>query len=114
MKKQTIDSIFRAFADESRLRILHLLNQRKELCVCEFMDILRMGQSKVSRHLAYLKRAGLIKGRQQGLWSYYSLSEPKAGFHSRLIECLDACFNEVPVLRKDLVSLKCCKPRARK
>src|SRR3989344_355303 len=108
MPNPKADQIFRAFADETRLRILHLLKRRKELCVCEFIDILRMGQSKVSRHLSYLKKAGLVKDWQEGLWSYYSLTEPKSKFHSRLIGCLDECFSDVSILRKDVDSLKRC------
>ena len=114
MVNQKIDRIFRAFADETRLRILHLLMRREELCVCELIEVLRMGQSKVSRHLAYLKKAGLVKDRNEGLWSYYSLTEPTGKFHSRLISCLDECFSEVTILRKDAVVLKCCKPAATK
>jgi|SRR3989344_5452314 len=114
MSHQKADQIFRAFADETRLRILHLLQRRKELCVCELIDILRMGQSKVSRHLAYLKKAGIVKDRKEGLWKHYSLSEPKSRFHGRLLTCLDECFSEVSVLRKDAVSLRCCRPGAGK
>src|SRR3989338_3726100 len=110
MVKQKADQLFRAFADETRLRILHLLKRRKELCVCELIEVLRMGQSKVSRHLAYLKKAGLVKDRNEGLWSYYSLTEPTGKFHSKLVACLDECFNKVSILKKDANSLKCCKP----
>jgi len=114
MPNRKIDQIFRAFADETRLRILSLLKRKEELCVCEFIEILRMGQSKVSRHLAYLKRAGLIQERKEGLWHYYSLAEPEGKFHSRLISCLDECFSEVTVLKRDAISLKCCEPETTK
>jgi ArsR family transcriptional regulator len=113
MTNQKVDHIFRAFADETRLRILHLLKRREELCVCELIQVLHMGQSKVSRHLAYLKKAGLVKDRKQGLWSYYSLTDPKGKFHSRLIACLGECFSEVSILRKDADALTCCKPAAK-
>ena len=96
-----IDRMFKAFADETRLRILHLLTRRKDLCVCDIMSILRLPQSKVSRHLAYLRNAGLVQDRKQGLWIYYSLSKPQGGFHQRLIGCFDGCFNEVSALRQD-------------
>lgn len=105
MSKSNVDKIFRAFADETRLRILHLLKRRGELCVCELIDVLRMGQSKVSRHLAYLKKAGLVTDRKDGLWSYYSLAEAQGRFHSRLIGCLDECFGEVSILRRDAAAL---------
>ena len=113
MPNQKIDQIFRAFADETRLRILHLLKRKEELCVCELIDILRIGQSKVSRHLAYLKKAGLVKDRKDGLWSHYSLIRPKGKFHGRLIACLDECFSEVSILKKDANTLSCCKPASK-
>lgn len=97
--------MFRAFADETRLRILCLLGIGGELCVCDLMSILSFGQSKVSRHLAYLSRCGLIKGKKQGLWSYYSLAKPDTKFHRRLAACLKECFDEVPALRRDKVKL---------
>lgn len=114
MINQKIDQVFRAFADETRLRILNLLKQKEELCVCELIEVLHMGQSKVSRHLAYLKRAGLVQDRKEGLWSYYSLTKTKGTFHRRLIACLDECFNEVSILKKDADSLACCKPAGKK
>ena len=114
MKKNNVDRIFKAFADETRLRILSLLSRRDELCVCELIAVLRMGQSKISRHLAYLKNAGLVKDRKHGLWSYYSLSEPRGSFHGRLLACIDECFKEVPVLKKDRDALRTCRPAAKK
>lgn len=101
MNGNRVDRMFRAFADETRLRILHLLARRKELCVCDIMKVLRLPQSKVSRHLAYLRSAGLAQDRKQGLWSYYSLSKPQGAFHQRLIGCLAGCFDEVSALRQD-------------
>ncbi len=95
-----IDETFRAFADETRLRILHALT-KGELCVCDIMAILRVPQSKVSRHLGYLKRAGLVVDRRSALWRYYSLAKPKTTFHSRLIACVGACFRDVPILAAD-------------
>lgn len=72
--------IFKALADETRLRILALLT-RGELCVCDLMSILVLPQSTVSRHLAYLRNAGLVSDRRQGVWMYYHLSEPQDAFH---------------------------------
>jgi ArsR family transcriptional regulator, arsenate/arsenite/antimonite-responsive transcriptional repressor len=95
-----IDKTFRAFADHNRLRILHLLS-RGEQCVCDLMDVLNMGQSKVSRHLSYLKRSGLVCDRKEGLWVYYSLEKPLTKFHKRILSCLDCCLDDVPELQKD-------------
>ncbi len=106
----SIDRLFKAFADETRLRILHLLSERKELCVCDIIDILGMGQSKVSRHLAYLKNSGLITDRKEGLWSYYALSKPENAVHKRILDCVNGCFSEVKVLKRDGERLKKFKP----
>lgn len=92
--------LFRAFSDRTRLRILNLLRDG-ELCVCDIIDALDVPQAKVSRHLAYLRRARLVEARKQGVWSYYSLTPPKGEFHAKLIECLGCCFGEVPELAKD-------------
>lgn len=105
------DQMFRAFADETRLRILNLLASNKELCVCDIQSILELSQPKVSRHLAYLRNAGLVGVRREGLWKHYSLVAPQGGFHRGLIGCLRGCFAEVDVLRKDLESLRKIKAK---
>ncbi len=64
---------FKVLADESRLKMLWLLFNRRELCVCDVMAVLEITQSKASRHLAALRNAGLATDRKEGLWSYYSL-----------------------------------------
>jgi ArsR family transcriptional regulator, arsenate/arsenite/antimonite-responsive transcriptional repressor len=64
---------FKVLADEARLKMLWLLFNRRELCVCDIMATLEITQSKASRHLAALRNAGLANDRKEGLWSYYSL-----------------------------------------
>lgn len=66
--------LFKALADETRLRILALLSHG-ELCVCDLMEVLQLPQSTVSRHLAHLRNAGLVHDRRQGVWIYYRLAE---------------------------------------
>jgi ArsR family transcriptional regulator len=106
MKPQPkIDRMFSAFADRTRLRILHLLT-RGELCVCDIHDTLKLSQSKVSRHLAYLRESGLVKVRKEGLWKHYSLTPAEGKFHSGLIDCLKDCFDEVKYLKHDLSVLQ--------
>lgn len=68
-----IEAVMKALADETRLRILNLLYE-KELCVCDITETLKITQTKASRHLSYLKNAGLINDRKQAQWVYYSLS----------------------------------------
>ena len=95
-----IDRMFRAFSDRTRLRILHLL-QGGERCVGDVVEILRIEQPSASRHLAYLRRAGLVRVRKARNWSYYSLAPSVAPFHQKLLECLACCFREVPEIQKD-------------
>ena len=70
------ESFFRALADRTRLRLLNLLGN-DEVCVCFFVEILKTSQPKISRHLAYLRRAGIVAARRDGPWIHYSVVEPK-------------------------------------
>ena len=65
--------IYKALADETRLRILVLLLEHGELCICDLMNALDMPQSTVSRHVAYMKNAGWLNDRRGGVWMYYSV-----------------------------------------
>lgn len=108
----TADLAFRAVADPTRLRILNLL-RTGERCVCELVDSLRIPQPKASRHLAYLRRAGLVTVREDGRWAYYQLAPASSNFHAKLLACLGACFSDVPVMNRDQQRLrnsatKCC------
>ena len=77
---QTHVNIFKSMADETRLRLLLLVKEHGELCVCDLMHALDMPQSTVSRHLAYLRRNGWLRDRRGGVWMYYSLPTPLAPF----------------------------------
>ncbi|HKR15189.1 MAG TPA: metalloregulator ArsR/SmtB family transcription factor [Pyrinomonadaceae bacterium] len=70
-----LELFFKALADHTRLRLIHLLAD-DEVCVCSLVDSLETKQSKISRHLAYLRRAGLVAVRRNGRWAYYRLVEP--------------------------------------
>jgi ArsR family transcriptional regulator len=99
--KSRVDLMFRAFSDPVRLRILHLV-QDGELCVCDLVAILRLPQPTVSRHLSYLRRAGLVNVRQERSWNFYTLVPGRTVFHKRLLACLGTCFQDVPELTTDL------------
>ncbi|KAB2889912.1 MAG: metalloregulator ArsR/SmtB family transcription factor [Desulfobulbaceae bacterium] len=71
---QTHVNVLKSMADETRLRLLLLLKEHGELCVCDLMHALAMPQSTVSRHLAYLRRNGWLQDRRGGVWMYYSLA----------------------------------------
>ena len=96
-----IDLMFRAFSDPTRLRILHLLQLQSEMCVCDIVTILELPQSLVSRHLAYLRRAGLVQDQRVGQWKYYSLSSAECEFHENLLCCVAKCFSVVPEFMAD-------------
>src|SRR5277367_4279314 len=100
-----VNVMFRAFSDRTRLRILHLLNSG-ELCVCDLTRVIDASQPKISRHLAYLRKARLVTARKEGLWMYYKLSPAHNDFHRKLLECLACCFGDVPELARDALRLK--------
>lgn len=76
-------AIFKACADATRLRILFLLAER-ELCVCELVEVLEIPQGKISRHLAVLKNAALVRDRREGTWIYYALQEATTPLEQQL------------------------------
>ena len=94
--------MFTGFANPTRLRIMHLLRRKGELCVGDLVEALRVSQPMASRHLAYLRRAGLVHVRRDGLWKHYSLAPARSSFHKTLLDCLSKCFREVPELAADL------------
>lgn len=100
LKGSSTDLMFRAFSDQTRLRILHVL-LGGELCVGDMVEILRAPQPRISRHLAYLRKANLVVVRKSGPWSHYSLASATTPFHQKLLECLENCFSEVPELKAD-------------
>lgn len=98
--------VFKALADHSRLRIINLLIHSGELCVCDIQAIMGFTQTKVSRHLSYLKRAGLVTNRRHGLWMLYSIARP-AGHDQRLImDSLARLLRENPVAQRDYRRLR--------
>ena len=96
----SVDLMFRAFSDRTRLRILSLLRNR-EFCVGDIVELLQVPQPRISRHLAYLRKAELVAVRKAGLWSYYSLARAETAFHKKLLSCLGNCFSEVPQIQAD-------------
>ena len=114
----TANSLFRAFADPTRLRVLSLLLEG-EICVCDLCAVLKAPQPKVSRHLAYLRRARLVQVRQAGKWKYYALERKATGLPRTLLDCVRDCLRKVDVLEQDLKRLaevrrrsRCCEEKA--
>jgi len=79
-----IEILLRALADRTRLRLLNLMGER-EVCVCFFVEILKTSQPKISRHLAYLRRAGIVSSRRDGKWMHYRLIEPADSTAKRVL-----------------------------
>ncbi len=100
MESQQINLMFRAFSDPTRLRILHLL-QIRDFCVGDLVTVLELPQPSVSRHLAYLRKAGLVDCTKKGLWCHYRLAPANSSFHRCLLECLRCCLPQVPELQTD-------------
>lgn len=91
---------FKALSEETRLRIMMLLTQG-ELCVCDLMFVLDEPQSKVSRHLAYLKHSGLTNSKRAGVWMHYRLKEPVDEVHKAQINFLKEQLPRLPQFRID-------------
>ena len=91
---------FRALADETRLRIVMLL-LHGELCVCDLMAILDSPQSKLSRHLAYLKHSGIVSGRREGVWMHYSLKDPLKDLYQPHLHLFKEKFSTLSPFKQD-------------
>ena len=85
---ETASLIFKALSEEPRLRILNLLLTRGELCVCDIMAALKIPQSTASRHLAYLRKAGLVDDRREAVWIYYSIAKNRNALLQDLLPLL--------------------------
>ncbi len=98
--KQTAH-LFKSLSEESRLRILLLLQEQGELCICDLMAALDLPQSTVSRHVAYLKNAGWLKDRRGGIWMYYSLLDQLDNRHRSLLTLVDDACSHLPDVVQD-------------
>ena len=106
-----LDHFFRALADRTRLRLLNLVAD-KEICVCYFVQILGISQPKISRHLAYLRRVGIVAARRQGRWMHYRLVAPRDPVAAAMLTETLAHLRQMPDMQGDLARLEtsCCNP----
>lgn len=95
-----LETLFKAFADPTRLRILSLL-AAGELCVCDIVEILDVPQPTVSRHLAALRTAGLVAVTRDWKFAHYRLAEPADPVHRNLIVCVRSCFRGIRSLDRE-------------
>ena len=101
-------SIYECLCDRTRLRILNLLNSG-ELCVCHFQDILGEPQVKISKHLAYLRKRGLVQAEREGNWMVYRVPAKPSKELGKNLRCLQDCVQEDKVFKQDLARLKRCR-----
>ena len=102
-------TLFSALADRTRLRILNLM-RRREVCVCYFVTILDETQPKISRHLAYLRRAGIVSARRDGKWIHYSVAMPSDPHAAAVLEATLEAVASDKQMQKDELALEraCC------
>lgn len=111
-KQYDLALLFAALSDRTRLRLLNLMDGR-EVCVCYFVEILAQSQPKISRHLAYLRRAGVVAARREGKWMHYRIVAPAdSGAAGILRETLSALRDDRG-MKTDLSRLNkaCCTPQ---
>jgi ArsR family transcriptional regulator len=103
--------LFAALADRTRLRLLNLMHGR-EVCVCYFVEILLESQPKISRHLAYLRRAGVVAARREGKWMHYKIVVPAHAGAARILRETLSVLGQDAEMQRDLGLLNeaCCAP----
>ena len=116
MAKQLVamEELFKALADVTRLRILGLL-LTGEVCVCDIHESLKIPQPKASRHLAYLRRAGLVDTRREGLWIHYRLGKLADPVLGAIVDAVRHALTHTETIQRDAERLHkrtgCCVPR---
>ena len=104
-KQYDFELLFRAFADRTRLRVINLVGN-EEVCVCFLVEVLNTSQPKVSRHLAYLRRAGLVSTRREGKWMHYRLCEPGDRDAARIFRDVREWLARNPEMHNDKIRLE--------
>src|SRR6202163_802904 len=99
-KNYNIEFLFKALADRTRLRLIGLIGG-SEVCVCFFVVILKISQPKISRHLAYLRRAGIVSARRECKWMHYRLAAPPDEHAARIFREVRASLAEHPEFQRD-------------
>ena len=111
--ERQLETLFKALADRTRLRILGLL-LGGEVCVCDIHESLKIPQPRASRHLAYLRRAGLVEARKKGLWVHYRLAPAADAVRGAVVDAVGHALGHVPAVAFDRQRLDkrtgCCAP----
>jgi ArsR family transcriptional regulator len=108
-KGYNIELLFKALADRTRLRLINLIGDQ-ELCVCFFVEVLQTNQPKISRHLAYLRRAGVVSARRDGKWIHYRVVEPPDPHAANIFREVRTWLANDPSMQRDREKLVriCC------
>ena len=113
MRLEAVETLFKALADTTRLRILGLL-LTGEVCVCDIHESLKIPQPKASRHLAYLRKAGLVDARREGLWMHYRLADLPDPLLQSIADTVRHALTHLDTVHKDAGRLQkktgCCLP----
>ncbi len=106
-----MERFFQALGDNTRLRLLNLMGDR-EICVCYLVEILEQGQPKISRHLAYLRRAGMVAARREGKWMHYRIVMPPNIGAAQVLRQTLAWLKDEAAMQEDCARLSnaCCAP----
>jgi ArsR family transcriptional regulator len=112
-QKFPLERLFRALADPTRLRLINLV-ARQEVCVCYFVEVIGVPQPKISRHLAYLRRAGIVAARREGKWMHYKLIVPSDRHAAAILTATVDALREDRELQRDFQRLNkaCCGPNS--
>lgn len=111
-REYSIELLFKALADGTRLRLINLMGE-DEVCVCFFVEVLKTNQPKISRHLAYLRRAGVVSARREGKWMHYRIIEPPDPHAARIFREVRTWLANDSNMQRDRLRLMkiCCAPQ---
>jgi ArsR family transcriptional regulator, arsenate/arsenite/antimonite-responsive transcriptional repressor len=111
-KDYSIEELFKAMADRTRLRLINLMGD-DEVCVCFFVEVLKLNQPKISRHLAYLRKAGVVAARREGKWMHYRIVEPPNPRAANIFREVRASLANDAGMKRDRARLAqiCCAPQ---
>jgi ArsR family transcriptional regulator len=109
----SLDRLFRALGDPTRLRLLNLM-AGQEVCVCFFTEVIGAPQPKISRHLAYLRKAGIVSARREGKWMHYRLAAPLSPHVASILKSVLDALKQDKQLQRDCQRLNraCCGPKS--
>ncbi|HKY29733.1 MAG TPA: metalloregulator ArsR/SmtB family transcription factor [Pyrinomonadaceae bacterium] len=108
-KNYNMGLLFKALADPTRLRLINLIGD-DEVCVCFLVEVLKTNQPKISRHLAYLRRAGVVAARREGKWIHYRIVEPLDAQAARIFHQVRSSLRNDHAMQRDRARLAkiCC------